>query len=129
MNNIVLVGRLTKAPEAHSYSGNSHTSFTIAVDRDFAKEGQQTTDFIKIDVWGKAADNCSKYLDKGSLVAVNGSLRIDIAEDNHGQTVRFTKVLASRVKFLSSKSTGINTNIKPEFQPIFQPIDDEDIPF
>ena len=127
MNNIVLVGRLTKAPEAHSYAGNSHASFTIAVDRDFAKEGQQTTDFIKIDVWGKAADNCIKYWDKGSLVAVNGSLRIDIVEDNHGQTVRFTKVLASRVKFLSSsnKSKTDNANIEPQFEIV----DDGEIPF
>jgi len=63
MNQIILIGRLTKDPELkYTSSGIAVCSFTLAVNRPFAKEGDQTADFITIQTWRKLAENCAKYL-------------------------------------------------------------------
>ena len=77
MNSVILIGRLIKDPELRytQASGSSYARFTIAVDKGMSKEkkqeleakGQQTADFINIVVWGKQAENCQKYLQKGRL--------------------------------------------------------------
>ena len=74
MNSVALIGRLTKDPEIRYIpeSQNAVASFTMAVDRPFSKEKQ--ADFIRITVFGKTAENCERFLAKGRLVAVNGSI-------------------------------------------------------
>lgn len=102
MNVIILIGRLTKNPEMKE--GNTPmTNFTIAVDR----EGKNDeTDFPRVTVFGKQAENCVRYLSKGSLVAIRGAIRTGQYTDREGRTVYTTDVVANRVQFLSPKNGG-----------------------
>lgn len=140
MNNVVLVGRLTRDPELRYIpgSGTAISQFAIAVDREFTgKDGKKETDFIDIQVWGKMAENCANYIAKGSLVAIQGSIRIESYQNQAGEKRKATKINASRVQFLDSKkNNGAN---EPKFEPSFsaegldpqgfEVINDNDIPF
>lgn len=127
MNNISLVGRLTKQPELRYIpgSGTATASFTIAVDRDYLKkDGTKETDFIHIEIMGKRAEACAQYLVRGSLVSVSGSLRVDnYTKDN--KNMSFTKVDAKNVQFLDNRNK-IN---KQDNEQIYEPIDDDECPF
>ena len=106
MNNVVLVGRLTRDPELKYIqgSGTAVANFAIAVDREFTgKDGKKETDFIDIQVWGKSAENCANYIGKGSLVDIQGSIRVDSYQNQEGNNIKITKVNANRVQFLDSK--------------------------
>ena len=76
-NSILLTGRITKDLELKQAGQVSKCDFTLAVDREYAKEGQQKTDFINITVFGKTAENLCKYQAKGSKILVLGALNID----------------------------------------------------
>ena len=134
MNNVVLVGRLTRDPELKYIpgSGAAVANFAIAVDREFSgKDGKKETDFIDIQVWGKSAENCANYIGKGSLVAIQGSIRVDSYQDQGGNNRKIARVNANRVQFLDSKKDNQNNNMTPtnQFQD-FQEVDDtDDIPF
>ena len=134
MNNVVLVGRLTRDPELKYIPGNGTAvaNFAIAVDREFTgKDGKKETDFIDIQVWGKSAENCANYIGKGSLVAIQGSIRVDSYQDQDGNNRKITRVNANRVQFLDSKKDKQENNTMPGFEPQgFQQVDDSDeIPF
>jgi len=140
MNNVVLIGRLTKDPELRYIpeSQNAVATFTLAVDRPFGKEKQ--ADFIRITVFGKAAENCEKYLIKGRLVGVQGRLQTGSYKNKDGATVYTTDVIADRVEFLewgdkagAGSSSGFERQdpkgsfgIPEGFQALD---DDDDIPF
>ena len=101
MNKVILIGRLTKEPELRYTTNNiAVTTFTLAVDR----IGSEETDFINIVVWRKQAENCQKYLEKGSKVAVEGSIQTRNYEDKNGNKRHITEVIAENVQFLDSKS-------------------------
>jgi len=110
MNNVVLIGRLTRDPELRYIpgSGNAVTTFTLAVDKNLAKDKKQemesknepTADFIRIVVWGKSAENCANYLAKGRLVAVNGRIQTGSYDDKDGKRIYTSDVVASNVEFL-----------------------------
>lgn len=101
LNNVVLIGRLTKDPELrYTPSGVAVASFTLAVDRPFAKEGQQQADFIPIVVWQKQAENCANYIGKGRLVAVEGRIQVRTYDTPEGQRRWVTEVVAGNVRFL-----------------------------
>ena len=134
MNNVVLVGRLTRDPELKYIpgSGTPVTNFAIAVDREFTgKDGKKETDFIDIQVWGKSAESCANYIEKGSLVAIQGSIRVDSYQDQEGNNRKMTRVNANRVQFLDSKKDKQVNNVIPDGQfGNFQEVDDtDDIPF
>lgn len=83
MNNVILIGRLTKDPELKYIpgSGTAVSTFTIAVDRDYVKkDGTKETDFIPVEVMGKLAEVCANNLEKGRLIAVQGSIRVETSE-------------------------------------------------
>lgn len=129
MNQVILIGRLTRDPELKYLqgSGTPVANFSVAVDREFTgKDGKKEVDFIDIQVWGKSAENCSNYISKGSKVAIQGSLRIDTYQNQEGENRKITKVNAVRVQFLDSKK---NNNDKSFEQPKFQEVPDGDIPF
>lgn len=140
MNQIILIGRLTKEPELRYLpsTGTPTATFSIAVDREYQKDGKKETDFINIEVWNKSAENCANYLSKGSLVAIQGSIRVDNYEKD-GERRSYTKVRANRVQFLDSKKDNENkpqsNNYEPSFEPSsldpkeFEAIDDDDILF
>ena len=131
MNHVVLIGRLTKDVELKYIQGTGTpvANFAIAVDREFAgKDGKKEVDFIDIQVWGKSAENCSNYIGKGSLVGIQGSIRIDTYQNQAGENRKITRINANRVQFLDTKRTEqenkTNTNTLE-----FQEVDNDDIPF
>ncbi len=106
LNCIVLIGRLTRDPELKytPAKGVAVATFTLAVNRRFSQQGQQKeADFIPIVVWQAQAENCAKFLGKGSLVAVEGRLQIRSYEDREGQRRTAAEVVADSVQFLESK--------------------------
>lgn len=128
MNQIILIGRLTKDPELR-YLPNTGTpvaTFTLAVDRNYKdKEGNVQTDFIPVEVMGKVADFVANYITKGRLVAVNGSISVDrYMKDDENRT--FTKVSAKSVQALDSNKNKPQNTEAPQG---FQAIDDDEIPF
>ena len=103
MNNVILIGRLTKDPElSFTPSQTALCKFTIAVDRQSKEE--KTADFIRIVVWGKQAENCDRYLFKGKQVAVNGRIQTGSYKDKDGKTVYTTDVIANNVEFLGGRT-------------------------
>ncbi|MDR1773799.1 MAG: single-stranded DNA-binding protein [Clostridioides sp.] len=145
MNNVVLVGRLTRDPEMRYIpaTGTPVATFAIAVNRDYTKkDGTRDTDFIPVEIMGKPAEFCANYLSKGRLVAIQGSIRVDRYQDQSGNNKTYTKISARNVQALESKKSvsGVNSsnntqNFEPTFEPSgldpqgFQAIDDDDIPF
>ena len=134
MNHVVLVGRLTRDVELKYIqgSGTPVANFGVAVDREFAgKDGKKEVDFIDIQVWGKSAENCANYIGKGSLVAIQGSIRVDNYQDQEGNNRRITRVNANRVQFLDNKKDKQENNEAPtgQFQDFQQVDDTDDIPF
>lgn len=106
MNNVVLIGRLTRDPESSNIGVEGKTAiskFTVAVDRDGKKD---ETDFIRITTFGKQAETCDKYLSKGRQVAVLGRIQTGNYKDKEGNTVYTTDVIANRIEFLGSPSNG-----------------------
>ncbi|HBF2467829.1 Single-stranded DNA-binding protein (Helix-destabilizing protein) [Clostridioides difficile] len=135
MNNVILIGRLTKDPELRYIpgSGTAVSTFTIAVDRDYIKkDGTKETDFIPIEVMGKLAEVCANNLSKSRLIGVEGSIRVNSYE-KEGEKRAYTKVHANKIKFLDYKKD--DTEKEYMFEPKgldqqeFQAIDDPDIPF
>lgn len=108
MNKVFLIGNLTKNPELTSTgSGISVCKFTLAVSRRFSnRDGVRETDFLPIIVWREQADNCNRYLKKGSKAAVSGSIQTRTYDANDGSRRYITEIVADEVQFLSTKSEG-----------------------
>ena len=115
MNQVVLIGRLTRDPQLRFIpgSGTAVTRFSIAVNREFKKEGQPDADFFNIVVWGKSAESAAQYLVKGRLVAINGNMRNNNYEDKNGVKHYNIEIVASRVEFLE---WATNTNNRQQSQ-------------
>jgi len=117
LNNIVLMGRLTRDPEQRmTQTGTPVTSFTLAVDRDFkSSSGEKETDFIDIVAWRHTAEFVSKYFSKGQMAVVHGRLQIRDWTDKEGGKRRSAEVVTDNVYFGESKKTtgGGNTNYSP----------------
>ncbi len=104
MNRVILMGRLTADPEIKTTPLGKHVcSFTLAVDRRFAKEGQQRTDFINCVAWEKTADFIATYFDKGFMIAVEGRLQIRAYEDSSGNRRTAAEVVADAAYFTGEK--------------------------
>ena len=104
LNRVALVGRLTRDPELRrTGNGTAVTSFTLAVDRNFSTRDGQEADFINCVVWRKPAENVAQYCSKGSLVSVDGRIQTRSYDNNQGQRVYVTEVVADSV--LGNKST------------------------
>jgi single-strand DNA-binding protein len=130
LNRIVLVGRLTRDPELRYTPANgvAVASFTLAVNRRFVQQGQQReADFIPIVVWRNQAENCAKYLGKGSLVAVEGRLQIRNYEDREGQRRIAAEVVADQVQFLESSKDRQQSAGQPSYDDAM--IGEDDVPF
>ena len=104
LNQIVLMGRLTRAPEIrYTDACVPVASFTLAVERDYGKKDERQTDFIDIVAWRNTAEFVSKYFTKGQLVAVTGRLQIRDWTDADGHKRRNAEVVADRVYFAEGK--------------------------
>ena len=118
INNVVLVGRLVKDPDLR-YSGNgvAVANFTIACNRPFSnQQGERETDFVSCVTWRKQAENLANYMSKGSQIGVEGRIQTRNYENNEGQRVFVTEVVADNIQFLESKNeqrqpqTNVSTN-------------------
>ena len=109
MNKVILMGRLTADPEfRQSQNGVSVCRFTVAVNRKFADKqtGERQADFISCTAWRQTAEFISRYFNKGSMIAIEGTLRTGSYQDknHHDVTHYITDVLVENVEFTGSKS-------------------------
>lgn len=139
MNKVFLIGRLTQDPQASSFeSDHSYCRFSIAVNRAYSRDGENKADFINIITWDALAQNCVKYLVKGSQVAVVGSIQTGSYERDGVKRQTFD-IRADQVEFLSRANQGNGAPAAPtqsaprQDQTIDQlrevAADDNDMPF
>ena len=150
LNCAVLMGRLVADPELRTTtSGISVTSFRIAVDRSFVRQGEERqADFIDIVAWRNTAEFVCKYFQKGSPIIIEGSIQTRMWEDKAGQKRKSVEIVAENVEFVPrSKDAGapsFHTERNEFAPPIAEPapvvysagsaddftvVDDEDLPF
>lgn len=131
MNKVILLGRLTKDPELrNTQQGLAVCSFSIAVNRRFAKEGQQNADFINCSAWRNTAEFISKYFSKGNMIAVVGSLQTRTWEDQGGKKQYATDVVVDEAYFTGSKENASSSAMPNAFEGFTQVDDVEgDLPW
>lgn len=141
MNNVTLIGRLTRDPEVRYTSGSQMAvaRFSVAIDRPVKSGQDKQTDFPSIVVFGKQAENCERYLSKGKLVGIEGRIQTGSYTNKDGNKVYTTDVVASRVEFLEwgDKGSSGNNNAASAAPPPDMDIpagfsycdDDDDVPF
>lgn len=140
INNVVLVGRMTKEAELRYTPSNiAVATFTLAVNRDFKGEnGEREADFINVVLWRQAAENLANWTKKGSLVGVTGRIQTRNYDNQQGQRVYVTEVVAERFQLLESRgdnqgqaqqqnATPRNNNPLGATNPL--DISDDDLPF
>ena len=140
LNKVILMGRLTRDPELRYTTSNIPVcTFTLAVNRRFAKQGEEAgTDFFNIVAWRATAEFVGKYYKKGMQVVVCGRLQTRSWEDQEGRKRYVTEVIADETYFADSKrDTENNNDFNISFENTggddidgFIPIDaDDDLPF
>lgn len=114
MNKVILMGRLTRDPEVRYTQGDNASAvarFSLAVDRRFKKDGEQTADFINCVAFGKTGEFIEKYGRKGTKFVVEGRIQTGSYTNKDGQKVYTTDVVVEQVEFAESKATsGQNGN-------------------
>lgn len=140
LNSIIIMGRLTADPELRTTSsGLSVTSFSVAVDRNYTRAGEEKkTDFLNVVAWRQQADFVTKYFRKGSMIAVQGSLQTRNYEDKNGNKRVAYDIVAEQISFCGSKSesgtygndsgnaSSYNNTSADDFSTV---VDDDDLPF
>lgn len=127
MNNIVLLGRLTKDADIRStQSGKVVASFTLAVDRPYTQNGKKEADFIACQIWGKSAEVLGKSVHKGQRILLEGRLQIRQYTDKNGNKRTAAEVVTERFEFIERKE-----QTEPQGMENFgqQMPFDEEIPF
>ena len=135
MNKVFLVGNLTKDPElSTTTNGISVCRFSLAVSRRYVGEsGERETDFINIVVWRGQAENCHKYLKKGSKCGIVGTLQTRSYDAQDGSKRYVTEVVADEVEFISTRNSDGSSKqeIVDDVENVteLKPIDDDSLPF
>ena len=144
MNKAIIAGRLTNDPELkQTQSGTPVCTFNVAVNRRFAKEGDQSVDFLTVTAWRQTAEFVSRYFRKGSSICVVGSIQTRTWKDQNGNNRHATEILADEVLFVDGKSDAQpqntaqneyaqipNTPAPLQTAPKFEELKtDEDLPF
>ena len=108
INNITLVGRLTKDSDLrYTSDGTATATFSLAVNRPFkSANGEREADFINCVIWRKSAENFANFTRKGSLVGITGRIQTRNYENKEGQRVYVTEVVAENFALLESKKDG-----------------------
>lgn len=132
MNKVILMGRLTRDPDVRYSTGEttgaSVARYTLAVDRRFKREGEQTADFIGCVVFGKGAEFAEKYLKKGTKIVICGRIQTGSYTNNEGKKVYTTDVVVEEQGFAESKAAAASaTQETQDFVPV--PDDMDDLPF
>ena len=139
MNKVILMGRLTRDPEIRYGTGESATAiarYTLAVERRFKREGEQSADFINCVAFGKSAEFAEKYLRQGTKMAVTGRIQTGSYTNKDGNKVYTTDIVVEEQEFAESKSASENSNPAPApavdadgFMNIPDEVEDEGLPF
>ncbi|MFA5449164.1 MAG: single-stranded DNA-binding protein [Clostridia bacterium] len=139
MNKVVLIGNLTRDPESNTTtSGIRVCKFTVAVNRNYSSsDGSRPTDFLPVVTWRNQAENCAKFLRKGSKVGVFGSVQTRTYDAPDGTKRTFTEIVAEEVQFLSTRQDAFADDLPdlPEVQERkakieeLKPLEDGDLPF
>lgn len=144
MNKAIIAGRLTHDPELkQTTAGTQVTSFNVAVNRRFAKEGEQSVDFLPVIAWRQTADFVCRYFKKGSSVCVVGTVQTRSWKDQNGNNRHATEIIADEVLFVDGKNDAQSQNASqneytqisvpnppPQNAPKFEELKtDEDLPF
>ena len=123
LNVVALMGRLVYEPELKTtQNGTNVCSFRIAVDRSFARQGEERkADFIDVTAWRQTAEFVSKYFQKGSLIAIEGSLQTRQYQDKQGNNRTAVEVVANNINFAGPKSSNAGDgngyqNAAPSYQ-------------
>jgi single-strand DNA-binding protein len=131
------MGRLTRDIELkQTQSGTAVASFSLAVDRGFKdKDGNKQTDFLDLVAWKGTAETLSKYVSKGDMIAVNGSIQTRTWEDKEGNKRKSVEILVDRFYFTGSKKNSDNANssfstpYEPDSNSFEGDVDESDLPF
>lgn len=132
INQVILVGRLTRDPELKTTSdGRAYMNVTVAVTRQYRNaEGELDSDFVQCILWRKTAENTALYCQKGSVVGVIGRIQTRSYENQEGKRVYVTEVVAENVQFLSKKT--VESRAQPPAKPApppQEPVEAEVMPF
>lgn len=106
MNKVILIGRLTRDPEIRTTANSTMASFSVAVDRRYKQEGQPDADFPRVIAWGKTAEFIEKYFHKGMKIGIEGRIQTGSYQNQNGQTIYTTDVIADAVEFVESKNAS-----------------------
>lgn len=129
INKIVLMGRLTAAPELKTTTTDKYvTSFNLAVERAYDR---QQADFIDIVAWGKTAEFVCRWFGKGDMIALSGRLQTRTWEDRQGNKRKTTEVITEEVSFCGGKSEGVDKKARDASVDFYELDDDDDgdLPF
>ncbi|MFS9149562.1 single-stranded DNA-binding protein [Streptococcus infantis] len=137
INNVVLVGRLTRDPELRYTPSNvAVATFSLAVNRNFKNQaGDYEADFISCIMWRQQAENFANWLKKGALVGITGRIQTRSYDNQQGQRVYVTEVVAESFQILEKKDNAANNaSMENQIPPSFEktnPMDisDDDLPF
>ncbi|MGT2744115.1 single-stranded DNA-binding protein [Streptococcus phocae subsp. phocae] len=139
INNIVLVGRMTKDAELrYTTSQVAVATFTLAVNRRFKEQnGERETDFINCVIWRKSAENLANWAKKGALIGITGRIQTRNYENQQGQRVYVTEVVADSFQILESRNqqqsgqdnSSQNGSSQPFGNSASMEISDDDLPF
>lgn len=126
MNNVTLMGRLTKAPELkYTNTGTSYCNFTLAVNKPKMKDKEQETNFINCTAWNKTAETICNWLEKGNRVVVLGRLNVSKKDDKY-----YTNVVVETINFIDTVRTSKEQqNTVLEAEVIEDDNEEEDFPF
>ena len=136
MNRVILTGRLTRDAEIYKTNESTVAKYSLAVDRKFNRE-QQQTDFINVVAWRQQAEFVSKYFRKGQAICICGQIQTRSWTDNNGNKRYATEVIADEASFVEKKEgaqSAKNEASEPSYtdlnSPNFEEISgDEDLPF
>ena len=137
MNNVNLLGRLTRDPEVRYSNGQDGNQlaiarYTLAVDRRFARresgDNQQTADFISCVAFGRQGEFAEKYLKQGTKIAVRGRIQTGSYTNKEGQKVYTTEVVVEEQEFAESKAAAGNAGGAPASAPASTPAEPESAP-
>ena len=122
MNKVILMGRLTRDPEVRYSQGegaNAVARYTLAVDRRFKRDGEQSADFINCVAFGKTAEFAERYLRQGVKIAVTGRIQTGSYTNKDGVKVYTTDVVVEEHEFAESKAAGasVSTGYQPSPAP------------
>lgn len=130
INNAVLVGRMTRDVELrYTPSNQAVATFPLAVNRNFKNQnGEREADFINIVIWRQQAENLANWAKKGTLLGITGRIQTRNYENQQGQRVYVTEVIADNFQILEKREAQADAQ-KPEQQETFSNVDDIDLPF